>query len=380
MKPFSHRGLRAGCIAALSLARAWSSAGNLDVMGVTLLRQVDPALLGTGVEVAQAEAPISAGTPPPFEVNRANVGQPAALFTYESSLGTATTFPNSVGAESGHATGVDIEFYGIPGGVAPQVNLVDNYEAGFFHNSIISHGTPVIAAPVVNQSWIFSNLTPADQTAVEQNYDNYAARNNTLFVSGVGNIGSVNPPATCYNGVGVGAYGGSSSVGPTPDGRSKPDLTAPASETSFSTPYVAGAAAVLLQAANRGDGGPDSTAAGDLRTLKALLLNGALKPAGWTNGPSTPLDARYGAGVLNLFNSWRQMAGGQHPFIESTSSPTPPDASTNNEPALVGWDLNHITNATVHGQPVLQVNHYLTDSTMIRLGSLTPSSSNEALR
>ena len=53
--------------------------------------------------------------------------------------------------------------------------------------------------------------------------------------------------------------------------------------TSFSTPQVAGAAAVLMQAGLRGDGGSDTNAAADIRTVKALLFNGAVKPADWTN-------------------------------------------------------------------------------------------------
>ena len=76
-------------------------------------------------------------------------------------------------------------------------------------------------------------------------------------------------PATCYNGLGVGCYGvgAASSIGPTVDnGRSKPDLTAPSTYTSFSTPYVSGAGAVLLQAAANGAGGTNLAAAGDLRT------------------------------------------------------------------------------------------------------------------
>ena len=124
----------------------------------------------------------------------------------------------------------------------------------------------------------------------------------------------VNPPATCYNGIGVGAYGGSSSIGPTLDnGRAKPDITAPGLRTtSFSTPQVAGAAAVLMQAGLRGDGGGDTNSAADIRTVKALLLNGAIKPADWTNHAASPLDTRYGAGVLNVFNSYKQLAGGKH--------------------------------------------------------------------
>src|SRR5204862_3877198 len=101
-----------------------------------------------------------------------------------------------------------------------------------------------------------------------------------------GNGGSVQSPSTAYNGISVGAFGGSSSVGPTLNGRCKPDLTAPEGLTSFSTPQVAGAAAILLQAAARGDGGSGSTTdLSDIRMVKALLLNAAQKPAAWTNSP-----------------------------------------------------------------------------------------------
>ena len=64
-----------------------------------------------------------------------------------------------------------------------------------------------------------------------------------------------------------------------------------------------------------------------MRTVKALLLNGAVKPADWTNNHSSPLDSRYGAGVLNVFNSYEQLAGGKHGYIVSTSVATSSAAS-----------------------------------------------------
>ncbi len=205
-----------------------SSATDLDTIGVSLLRQVDATLAGSGVKVAQPEAPASTGTPIPFEVNPAYVGQPTNLFTYISSSGSSTSWPNTVGAESGHAGDVGVNFYGIPAGVAPQVAHVDNYEADYFYNNIIGALTPVaIGDPIVNQSFIFGSLTSSQVATVEKNYDTYAANNGTLFISGAGNSGPISPPATCYNGLGVAVYGSSSSYGPTPDGRSKPDITAP---------------------------------------------------------------------------------------------------------------------------------------------------------
>jgi len=334
----------------------------LDIIGVTLLRRVDASLTGNGVNVVHPEV---GGTtaPPQFEVNAAVVGVQASLLTYISSNGTATVFPNSVGSESLHADSVGVNFYSPSSGVAPQVAHVDNYDADYFANNIIlAVLPPAISGPVVNQSFVFSGLNSSAQATVEQDYDGYAANHNTLFVSGAGNGGAVMVPATCFNGIGVGAFGGSSSVGPTSDGRSKPDVTAPAGATSFSTPYVSGSATVLLQAATRGDGGANISAASDVRTLKALLLNGAVKPAGWTNGATTPLDARYGAGVVNVFNSWTQLRGGQHAFIEATSNPSgsphPPGANPNNEPTLAGWDFNSISNLRSLLTYNEEVNHY----------------------
>ena len=155
------------------------------------------------------------------------------------------------------------------------------------------------------------------------------------------------------------AYGGASSIGPTTDNkRSKPDLTAPADATSDSTPLVAGAAAILLQAGLRGDGGSDTNSAADARTLKALLLNGAIKPADWTNGSAVPLDQRYGAGILNVFESYKQLAGGKHAFIATSSvavgAAHPPTGSTNNLSSLFGWDLDTATSSSTNDA----VNHY----------------------
>jgi Subtilase family len=335
-----------------------------DTTGVTLLHQVDPSLQGTGVRAGQVEG--DNGAAGEFEVNPsdASVNHPVSLFTWISSSGTANTFPNSVGTDSSHADFVAGIFYGTSHGVAAQVSHVDNYSADYFYNNIVATGLPV-SARVVNQSFIFtdqdgtSHLPLAQEQSIDSHYDDCSVQYGVLFVSGAGNSGRVYPAATSYNGIGVGANDGGSSVGPTGDGRCKPDIVAPGGFTSFSTPSVAGSATVLIHAGLRGDSGANTNAASDNRTVKALLLNGAVKPANWTNGPATPLDARYGAGVLNVFNSWQQLKGGQHPFVESTSvtsgNPHPPGANMNNEPALTGWDFNSLTNADSSHD---RINHY----------------------
>lgn len=341
-----------------SLAAVSVHAAALDTIGVTLLRTVTTNLNGAGIRVAQVEGVDAAGTPPHFEVNpgHPNVNRATNIFTYHSALGSATNYPNSVGVESFHADGVAQFFYGTPDGVATNVSRVDNHDADHYIATYISPiNPPAPGVFIVNQSFTYGMLLPTEDLA----YDDASAQHGTLYVSGVGNGGGVQSPATCYNGIGVGTYLGASSVGPTSDnGRCKPDITAPASATSFSTPLVAGGAAVLRQAGLRGDGGSDTNAAVDMRTVKALLLNGAVKLNNWTNAPSSPLDARYGSGVLNVFNSYMQLAGGRHASIANVSVPSgnahPPTGATGTVSRLSGWDFATITSSV----PNDRVSHY----------------------
>jgi Subtilase family len=335
---------------------AGADASNLDTIGVTLLRTMTTNVNGTGIRVAQPEASLSTNSPI-WEVNPADdsVEQPVSLFTYTSTNGSATDFPNSLGFGSSHADEVAGNFYGLPSGVATNVAHVDNYDADYFYNSIVAAALPAnINDSIVNQSFTFGSVDTNTQKTIDSNYDNYAVQFNTLFISAANNGGPVSPPGTSYNCISVGAYldgTNYSSVGPTLDnGRAKPDITAPGQATSFTTPLVAGAAALLVQAGLRGDGGSDTNAAADMRTVKALLLNGAVKPADWTNIPPSPLDTNYGAGVLNVFNSYEQLAGGKHDYTASESiasgNPHPPTGASGNIGALSGWDFNTISSSS----------------------------------
>ena len=339
-----------------------AQAQDLNQIGVTLLRAVTTNLNGSGIRVAQPEAAFDRGTN--WEVNPAAAGQPAGLFTYLSADGSTNVFPNTLSSESGHADAVAQHFFGIPGGVATNVAHVDNYEADYFITNYVFNLVPMPSALVVNQSFTFGPLSVEDQQGVDSSYDDYADTFGTMFISAVANGGPVYAPGTAYNCIAVAAYGGDSSVGPTIDnGRCKPDITAPAQVTSLSTPLVSGSATVLLQAGFRGDGGSDTNAATDMRTIKALLLNGAVKPANWTNQIPAPLDYRYGAGVLNVFNAYEQLAGGKHDYVVATSVPTNnphfPARNTGTIDVLNGWDFNtNSSSASTDG-----VNHYYFDVT-----------------
>ena len=347
-------------------------AQSLDLIGVTLLRAMTTNLDGSGIRVAQPEASLSASAPI-WEVNPANTGQPAARFTFISAAGSTNVYPNSLSANSWHADAVGNNFYGITNGVAINVAHVDNFDADYFVNTYVFSNLMVLDDLVVNQSFTFSEQSVGDQQQIDSAYDDYSTQYKIIFVSAANNYGTYNPPGsynttnvvppgTAYNCISVGAYTNAAyynSIGPTIDnGRCKPDITASASATSFSTPQVAGAVAVLMQAGLRGDGGSDTNAASDMRTIKALLLNGAVKPAGWTNSTSSPLDARYGAGILNVFNAYEQLAGGKQNFCAANFTAIgdahPPVAATNSIAGSGGWDFN--TNSTTATNDA--VNHY----------------------
>ena len=350
-----------------------------DQTGVKLFRLATTNLYGTGIHVAQAEAEASTN-PPAFEVNPANVGSPAGIFKYLSANGTATSYPNTAGTNSGHAELVAEFLYGtvspgpVPGGVATNLAHVDVIDANYFINNYVYQfpfSQVNLGDPIINQSFDFPDTVAGNQTSInfqeslDMAYDNYAAQFNVLFISSAGTTGTPSTPGTAYDSISVASYngpdniGGDSATGPTVDnGRCKPEISAPDQHTSFAIPQVAGSAAVLMQAGLRGDGGPNTNAAVDIRTLKALLLNGAVKQTDWTNGPNSPLDARFGAGMLNLYNSYRQLAAGRQTNYATTSVSTgaahPPAGATNTIGTLYGWDFT--TNTSSSSSDV--IHHY----------------------
>lgn len=139
------------------------------------------------------------------------------------------------------------------------------------------------------------------------------------------------------------------SLGPTSDGRTKPDIVAPGNclvanddinepysvsgnWCSFSTPIVAGAAGLLLQAA--GDD-PCLSIAADPNyapmVIKAILLNSAKKLPYWHKGLAgsdddhiVPLDYSQGAGALDAYSAMDTLLAGRY-------SPT--------EEYEIGWEV-----------------------------------------
>ncbi|MGC8560872.1 MAG: S8 family serine peptidase [Phycisphaerae bacterium] len=371
-------------------------------IGLSALLAANPNLTGSGVNVAQVEASLSSSTDE-FEVNPTAANQPQSLFTYIDDQGTSSSTYSSANYSS-HATSVGNLFYGgIPSGsssaygVAPKVASVANYDANGFAqynlgltvNSSTQMFNPpgaqtqtVNKAQVINQSFRFdipATLTPAQQEqyveTIDWAYDQYVNTYNTVIVSAVGNGAytagyTINPPATAYNSIAVGSSNGQTEDGPTFDGRSKPDIVAPGGETSYATPLVSGAAALMVQAGNDSIGYVASNTSGSWsqsqydyyavlpQTVKALLMNGAVQPKGWTHTDTSPLDPRYGAGVLNVDNAYQILAAGRAAATASNQSTTVQTNPTITQAS--GWDVETLDNngSKVGANPTTFVDHY----------------------
>jgi hypothetical protein len=309
--------LRAAVCAVVCTGTA--SAGYKDDIGWTkLAAELGGALPnGAGVGVSQVEAPESAGN---FGPNTA-----AADFT-----GKTFTLKSGPAGNSGHATLVAGYYYGLSG-IASGVQSIDLYEA----NNWIGAGflkTNTTAAPATETRSIQSHswVAPTFSSAVDalRRLDFAIQQDEFLAVVGLnnGNAGSV--PALLagnYNGLSVGLTNGGHSYGTnTADGagRTKPELVAPESFTSFSTPMVSATAAMLHQVA--------PTNGRKVVALKSILLAGATKTQfpGWSRTTTRPVDTIYGAGQVNAYRSYHILNAGEQ------------NASGAVSVGARGWDLN----------------------------------------
>lgn len=237
-------------------------------------------------------------------------------------------------------------------GPAIGISTVHNYEANFFLNEHVLGGT------TPDQKVFTCSFLTESNESLQVALDRLVDDHGKIFCVGVGNTTSPPPSGinNCYNVIAIGKTRddifnewGRSQPGPGVSYRAvKPDIVAPGSfavyttptqsfvgGSSFSTPFVAGAAALLVQVA----GVSNWTHGADPRVVKALLLAGAWKSTNWNKGDWThagddhavPLDYRVGAGCLNVLKSYEIM----------TDGPQNPGGMTK----LAGWTFSTITNS-----------------------------------
>jgi len=290
--------------------------------------------------------------------------------------GKTFTFKSGPTNDSNHATTVGRNFYGNTASIAPGIDEIELYEAfpwltdGGLATSTTSEPA-VQAADVQNHSWAggFANDSDhADAIDALRRFDYTISRDNYVAAVGLNNGSSTPVPdllGHAYNAITVGVSSGNHSVGGTRFdgvGRVAPHIVSPRTKTSWATPTVAGAAAMMLEAGGAmGPGGSES------ETIRAALLAGATKEEfAWARTHERPLDDVYGAGELNVQRSYHVMAAG-----EQEAGPSPVSRR--------GWDFNNTSAgdatyffAVPDGQTIEELSTVLTWNRVITDGNPAP--------
>ncbi len=298
---------------------------------------------GAGYGIGQVEAEETAGNYGPNTANPDFAGK------------TFTPMTGAFGV-SGHATTVGLALYGNTGSIAPGVTNISVWSANLWVTTSflkVNQGTTPPATPpagmrIFNGSWIGSfGSTFLDNDGLRR-FDFELNRDNVLAVVGTNNgAGSAANPLMGYgyHALTVGLANGQHCNGLTPAGldgqnRRKPDIVAPAGFTSFSTPIIGAAAALLFQTTDLDPTLAANPNADRATLIKTVLMAGTTHRPGWTNGAptsgatrgqtATPLDALYGADLLNIDRSHFILTG-----QEQNGSATVPAVRTINDR---GWD------------------------------------------
>lgn len=334
---------RAPLILALLAAPFWlpiqAAADYKEIIGYYLLQDLTSPngyikdgkdLTGAGIGVAMVEAPSNGNHMP----NAGNAEFSGKTFTNKS--GTSGT--------SGHATNVARSFFGNTTGIAAGITAIDVYEVNnWLGTGYLRTGAP-LSKPVndgnkvFNHSWAGSMANSSLNETVIRRLD-WAVRNHgVISVVGVDNYSGIGISpllASSFNSIAVGLADGDHKTGQPPvygEGRTKPDIVAPGAAgqlTSYSTPVVAAGAVLMIDAAKSIQDATERENAQRPEVVKALLMGGATKNTldSWSNTETAPLDSVYGAGILNVANSYRILASGQQ------------TASAHSDVANTGWDF-----------------------------------------
>jgi len=278
-----------------------------------LVNAVGPGLEdGTGIDVSMVEANI--GDP--------NQGEFRYLPNANDSHFVGKTIIDGSGLStgpSGHATStVGRYYFGNQLSMAPGVTQITGYEANDWINRILAFGANNMPLPqnfrVSNHSYV-GDATVAQSEEILKRLDQVVNADEIFVAVGVPNSGSLRHlQAQGYNSISVGRSDGNHSFGLTSiygAGRVKPEIVVPVSSTSRATGVISSAATLLSEKADN-QFGLNSDAA-RTETIKAVLLGGATKSefSSWDRTSTRPLDQQFGAGELNILNSYMMMQGGE---------------------------------------------------------------------
>jgi hypothetical protein len=277
-------------------------------IGYTELKQEYGTSLpnGSNLTVLMVEAPNTSGA---WAVNKTGE-QSSRKITFP----LVTTAPTSY---STHAQYVANNLCGSTTSILPALAELKVGSVGTYRNSSLGLGSRVspktVAWDVENHSLI-SNITTYNLNAL-QLLDYRIVRDQITVVIALENGTNAMQPlwGNNYNTIAVGTATGKHSRGGTNfdgSGRQKPDLVGTATYTSYATPVVTSAAGLIIAETKRT---ASLATAKDPRVVKALLMAGATKTefSAWSHTAAQPLDPIYGAGQVNIYNSYKMLVAGR---------------------------------------------------------------------
>ena len=296
-------------------------------IGLSQLRDANPGLTeGVGVRAHLVEAFIGDGYTPnesntSLSDNSLNIiGFPATGTRSEIYSGHALASARHFFGSSGVArdlgtSGLSIDCYSASGKETPN----DNTPTTDWLNDLVSNGgqDPDLSefdrSTVTSHSYVFTSDSDGQLPGLMQRLDFIINESDTTAVVGTLNGGSLPPGWTpAYNVIAVGLSSGTHASGLTTTygaGRVAIDVVAPEPNSSTATPVVAGAVAILQDAADGSD-------AATSEVIRATIMAGATKDdddisGTWTRTKTQPLDLVFGAGELNVLNSYNIQQGGE---------------------------------------------------------------------
>jgi len=307
---------------------------------------------GTDVVVSQVETPTTEGGPPAWMPDTLNAEFTGKAIANESNA--------PAGLYSAYATAVGGDFYGSSRSIAPAIPSIGVFSAGNWLGGGYLQTVPSTGGPAPEAST--SRITNHSWVGTASNFDTWVLRRLDWLVetdeaiqvvavdNGDGNTSNnLGLLTSAYNAIAVGRSDGLQLLGSAGvdgtyiAGRARPDIVDPADSTLSTTPRVAAAAALLVETGHANPTLSSDPVAASVtnragvlvrnaersEVIKAALMAGADRVthnktstnlAAYRGTPANQtdngLDRRYGAGQLNVRNSYWIIAGGEQGSTE----------------------------------------------------------------
>ena len=259
------------------------------------------------------------------------------------------------GTYSGHATGTGRTFFGNSSSQTPGINTIDCYLADHWVDSGFlnwgSSAQPLSSSSrVANHSWVGSTGNLNSTSQLLRRLDWVVETDEFIQVVAMNNGSTIKPLlGSSFNAIAVGRTDGNHAKGTANldgtygSGRTKPDIVAPMSSTSSATPVIASSTALLIDLGHNNPGlstdpliQSTTNRNNDIiynaersEVIKAALMAGADRvtdndiEANITDYRSAPenrtdngLDSRFGAGQVNIYNSYHIIEAGEQNSYE----------------------------------------------------------------